>query len=255
MELNKRLIPVLLLQDSGLVKTIKFKDPKYIGDPINAVKIYNEKEVQELFFLDITEDRYIKGPNFRKLYEVASEAFMPMGYGGGITTIEHIEKTFKIGFEKVILNLAVYENHSFIKSAVKRYGSQSIIASVDIKKDIFGRYRLYTRSGRKKMSSSLEDYLDLVKQLGFGELFLNSIDRDGTYLGYDTDLVRMVCKRISIPVVGCGGAGSINEALKLLKESDVSAAAAGSIFVYYGPHRAVLINYPSREKQKLILRN
>lgn len=251
MNIKKRIIPVLLLQDSGLVKTINFKDPKYIGDPINAVRIFNEKEVHELFFLDISDDRYLKGPNFNKLARVASEAFMPMGYGGGITKIEHIEKIFKIGFEKVILNSAVYEGLDFIKSAIKRYGSQSIVASVDVKKDLFGRYRLYTHSGRKKMSSSLDEHLELVIQLGFGELFLNSIDRDGTFSGYDTELIRMVCERISIPVVGCGGAGSISDLTTLLKKYKVSAAAAGSIFVYYGSQRAVLINYPSREKQKL----
>lgn len=240
--LRTRIIPILLLNDGGLVKTVKFSKDKYIGDPINAVKIFNQKEVDELVLLDIGATRNGTAPNFLEIKEIVSEAFMPVGYGGGISKMEHIEQLFNIGVEKVILNSAIFENKQLIEEAIKIYGSQSIVASLDIKKDIWGNYKIYTNSGKKKQNISLDASIKLIQEIDFGELVINSIDKDGTMQGYDLDLIEKVSAMLDIPVVAVGGAGGITDLVNAIKVG-ASAVAAGSMFVFQGVHKAVLISY------------
>lgn len=241
-----RIIPTLLLQDSGLVKTIKFKNPKYVGDPINAVRIFNEKEVDELVLLDIKATVEKAEPNFKEIEEIVSEAFMPIGYGGGINKIEHIEKLFKIGVEKIILNSAAFTNENLIQEASSIYGSQSIVVSIDVKKDLWGEYRIYTHSGSNKVKDNLIEIVNKFQKLGAGEILINSIDKDGTMTGYDVALIEMVSKVLDIPVIASGGAGGIKDIVAAIN-SGASAVAGGSMFIYQGIHRAVLLSYITSE--------
>lgn len=252
--MNKtRVIPVLLLRNRGLVKTVKFKDAKYVGDPINSVRIFNEKEVDELVFLDITATPEGREPNFDLLQDIAGEAFMPMAYGGGLTTLEQVRRVFSLGFEKVILNTVCHTSPKLITEAVSVYGAQSIVGCIDVRRTLLGRYELYTHSANKRQPSNLHEHLEKLEKLGVGEILVNSIDRDGTQSGYDLKLLREVSRTVSVPVIACGGAGSIDDLVAAVKEGGASAVAAGSMFVFMGPHRAVLINYPDRKllSQKL----
>jgi cyclase len=245
--MNKtRVIPVLLLCGKGLVKTVKFKDPRYIGDPINSVRIFNEKEVDELVFLDITATPEGRGPDFALLADIAGEAFMPMAYGGGITTLEQVQRVFALGFEKVIINTAAYASPGLIRDAVAIYGSQSIVGCVDVRRTLLGRYELSSHAGKTKQSVGLKEHVQAVEQLGVGEIIVNAVDRDGTQSGYDLKLIREVSSAVSVPVVACGGASGIDDFVAAVHEGGASAVAAGSLFVFVGPHRAVLINYPAR---------
>lgn len=246
--MNKtRVIPVLLLKGKGLYKTIKFKDPKYVGDPINAVKIFNEKEVDELVFLDISATPAGRGPDFEMLEDIAGEAFMPMAYGGGITTLEQVRRVFSLGFEKVVINSAAYSNPDLVRAAVSEYGAQSVVGCVDVRKTMLGRFELSTHSGRCKQKPALNEHLDALLEMGIGEVFVNSVDRDGTQRGYDIGLIRYVCSNVPVPVIACGGASGIEDLVAAVEEGGASAVAAGSLFVFIGPHRAVLINYPDRK--------
>jgi cyclase len=245
--MNKtRVIPVLLLRGKGLVKTVKFKDPKYVGDPINSVRIFNEKEVDELVFLDITATPEGRGPDFALLEDIAGEAFMPMAYGGGITALDQVRRVFSLGFEKVIINTAAYSTPGLVSEAVSIYGAQSIVGCVDVHRTLLGRYELYTHSARTRQPGGLREHLARLEQMGVGELLVNAIDRDGTQSGYDLKLLREVSSAVSVPVIACGGAGSIDDFAEAVAEGGASAVAAGSLFVFVGPHRAVLINYPDR---------
>ena len=241
--IRARVIPVLLLKNDGLVKTIQFKSPKYIGDPLNAVKIFNEKEVDEIAIIDISNHLNSQGPNFKIIEEIASECFMPLMYGGGITTLDHINKLFAIGVEKVSLNSILHSKPELVSEAAKQYGSQSIIASIDVKKNFFGKYEVITNSG--KINSKIEPvkFAIQMQNLGVGEIFLNSIDRDGLMNGYDIDLILNITSKINIPLIACGGARNIDDMKKALSIGNASAVAAGSMFVYHGKHNAVLINY------------
>lgn len=241
-----RIIPTLLLQDGGLVKTIKFKNPTYVGDPINAVRIFNEKEVDELVLLDIKATIEKKEPNFDEIEEIVSEAFMPIGYGGGINKIEHIEKLFRIGIEKIILNSAAFTNEKLIHEASSVYGSQSIVVSIDVKKDLWGEYRIYTHSGSNKIKGNLIDVVKKFQHLGAGEIILNSIDKDGTMTGYDIELIEKVSKELEIPIIASGGAAGIKDLVSAIK-SGASAVAGGAMFIYQGVHRAVLLSYVKSE--------
>ncbi|TAL59629.1 MAG: imidazole glycerol phosphate synthase subunit HisF [Bacteroidetes bacterium] len=252
--LRYRIIPVLLLKNNGLVKTIKFKNPAYVGDPINAVKIFNEKEVDELVILDITATCEKRELNYNKIEEIVSEAFMPVGYGGGIYKLEQIEKLFKLGIEKVIINSAAYSNPSLIKEAAEIFGNQSIVVAIDIKKDLFGNNKIYSHSGSIKQSIDLKFAIKKFEDSGAGEIFINSIDKDGTMTGYDDNLIRLVSEHISIPVVASGGAGKIEHFANAI-EAGASAVAAGSMFVFHGKHRAVLISYPKYSELEEALRN
>ena len=241
-----RVIPVLLLQDKRLVKTKRFKAPVYVGDPLNAVRIFNEKEVDELIFLDISASTPNSGPDFTLLAEIASEAFMPMAYGGGITSLKQVENVLALGFEKVIFNNSTFLNSKLIASAANRFGSQSIVACLDIKKSWTGHYAMYTNSGSKRQRAKLLSHLEKLMRIGVGEVIVNSIDREGCQIGYDLDLLAMVSSHVDVPVVACGGAGQIQDFVNAVNIGGASAVAAGSMFVFFGPHRAVLISYPDR---------
>jgi cyclase len=246
--MNKtRVIPVLLLRGQGLVKTIKFKEPKYIGDPINAVRIFNEKEVDELVFLDITATPEGRGPDFELLSDIASEAFMPMAYGGGVTTLVQARRIFELGFEKVILNSAAYKNLELISEAASIFGSQSIVGCIDVRKNLLGRYELCSASAKVKEKPNLFEHLALLTQSGVGEILVNAVDRDGTMGGYDLKLLREVSAAVTVPMIACGGAGSLDHLVEAVQDGHATAVAAGSLFVFMGPHRAVMINYPERK--------
>lgn len=252
--LTSRIIPCLLLQGQGLVKTTRFKDPKYVGDPINAIRIFNTKEVDELVFLDITATLEHRGPPFKQIAEVASECFMPLCYGGGVRTMKDVETLFSLGVEKVAFNSSAAQNPSLVKAAVTAFGGQSIIASIDVKKNWLGRNEVYTHGGRKSTKRDPVTYARQMRDLGVGEILLNSIDRDGTMEGYDLTLIKMVTDAVNIPVVACGGAGEPGDFTKAIFEGGASAAAAGSLFVFKGKHRAVLITYPNAAELKHLLR-
>lgn len=237
-----RVIPVLLLKGKGLYKTTRFKAPKYIGDPLNSVRIFNEKEVDELAFLDISATEERRGPDFDLLEDIAGEAFMPMAYGGGIATIEDVRRIFKIGFEKVIINTAAYRNPALIGEAVGIFGAQSVVGCVDVTKGLFGGYRL------KNQKVALKEHLAELIRRGVGEILVNNVDRDGTMAGYDLELVKSVTGAVSVPVIACGGASGMDDFVAAANEAGASAVSAGALFVYVGTHRAVLINYPDRRE-------
>lgn len=245
---NVRVIPVLLLKNMGLYKSVKFKDLKYVGDPINALKIFNEKEVDEIVFLDIEASVNNHEPNYQVLSDIASECFMPLCYGGGIKTIAQIEKILFTGVEKVSLNTSAFENKSLIEEAAKKFGSSTIVVSMDVKKSLIGGQRVYTKSGTYNTKQKPVEYAKEMEQAGAGELLVNSIDADGTMNGYDIDLIQKISNEVSIPVIACGGAGSIQHMHDVVHTGHASAVAAGSFFVFKGKHRAVLITYPNREK-------
>lgn len=243
-----RVIPCLLLADGGLVKTIKFKKPNYLGDPINAVKIFNEKQVDELCILDITATREGREPNFKQLEDIASEAFMPMSYGGGITDIEQVKRLLYTGFEKVVLNTALVYNKSLISRAAELAGEQSVVVSIDAQKDIMNGYYCVIKDGTKKVKLSPVDMAIEAEKLGAGEIFLNSVNKDGTMSGYDIKLIKSVVDAVDIPVVACGGAGSIRDLKEALFAGNAHAVSAGSLFVYYGKKKGILINFPTEEE-------
>ncbi len=246
---NIRVIPCLLLRNGGLVKSVKFRNHRYIGDPINAVRIFNEKEVDELVFLDIGVRKDNCGPNFELLADIASEAFMPFGYGGGIRNINDVKKLFSLGVEKVILNTVAYETPDLVSRSAEFAGSSSVVASMDVKRSFFGNYSVVVHSGTKNTQFEPVEYAKKMETLGAGEVLLNSIDRDGTMKGYDLELVKIVACSVAIPVVAIGGAGSI-EHFKDAVRAGASAVGGGSIFVFYGKHRSVLITYPGYDELK-----
>ncbi len=251
--LRTRVIPCLLLKGNGLVKTIQFKNPTYIGDPINAVKIFNDKEVDELVFLDITATQEKKGPNFKILSEIATECFMPVGYGGGISTLQEIEQLFNLGIEKVILNSNAYAKPELLKQAIHIFGSQSIVVSMDVKKHwLTKKQAVYTLNGTQNTGFSPIEYAKKMADLGVGEIIVNSIDKDGTMTGFDCALINTISSEVNIPIVALGGAGSIED-LGKAKNAGASAVAAGSLFVFQKAHRAVLITYPTSNEIKSFL--
>ncbi len=252
--LRRRIIPALLMRDGGLVKTVKFSKERYIGDPINAVKIFNEKEVDELCLLDIGATVEGRPPAYQEINEIVSEAFMPIGYGGGIQHMEHVEQLFKLGVEKVIMNTAAFENEGLVKEASSIYGSQSVVVSIDIKKDLWGQYKVFTRSGKSKQKIDLITAVKKMQDLGAGEIILNNIDRDGTMLGYDLDPINKVAKVIDVPLVALGGASGINDFVSAI-QNGAAAVSAGSIFVYQGVHKAVLISYITSDNLEQRLQN
>lgn len=245
-----RCIPVLLLQNGALVKTVQFRDPKYIGDPLNAVRIFNEKEVDELVFLDL--DASVKGTPipFKLLEEISEECFMPLSYGGGIKTIEDIRRIIQTGIEKVIIGTEAVENPEFVKQVVAEFGSSTVCVSLDIQKNTSG-YHLYTRSGTRLMQADPVDYAQELETLGVGELLVHSIDREGMRNGYDLDLIRALRKAVNIPIIASGGAGTLEHLCEAV-QNGASAVAAGSMFVFHGRHQAVLISYPDQTALKRI---
>jgi cyclase len=239
-----RVIPTLLLRNGGLVKTVRFGDAKYVGDPINAVRIFNEKEVDELLFLDIGAAAQSQGPGFDVLADIASEAFMPFGYGGGIRTVEHVRRLFALGVEKVVLNRAAVEDPALVEATATLAGSSSVVVGIDVRRRLFGRPEVVTHGGTRSARVHPVAHAVEMERRGAGEILLQSVDRDGTQQGYDEALVAEVAAAVSIPVVAAGGAGSVADLAKAV-QAGASAAAAGSLFVFKGRHRAVLITYPS----------
>jgi cyclase len=243
--LRTRCIPCLLLDGARLVKTVRFRQPTYVGDPINAVRIFNDKEVDEIAVLDITAHRRAE-PQFELISQIASECFMPMCYGGGVRSIQQMQRLFQSGVEKVAVNTAAVADPALVTGAAERFGSQSIVVAVDVKKTWLGGYAVHTHGGRTRTQWDPVAYAREMEKRGAGEFFLNSMDRDGTGEGFDLELIRRVTQAVSIPVIACGGAGKIEDLAAAVKKGGASAVAAGSLFVFHGPHRAVLITYPER---------
>ena len=241
--LKHRVIPLLSLDNYKLIKTLRFKNPQYIGDPINAIHIFNEKEVDEIIIIDITASKENREPNFDLIEEIAGECYMPLTYGGGIRSVEDVDRILSIGVEKVSLQSSIIKNPNFINDLAKRFGSQSIVVSVDVKKNWLGKLKYFVAV----KESTLElDLIDLIKDLvnaGAGEVLLNAVDKDGTLSGPDLEMIKQVSNSIEVPIIACGGISSLED-IKAAVEVGASAVAAGSFFVYYGPHRAVLISYP-----------
>jgi len=246
--LINRIMPCLLLVDGGLVKTVQFENPQYVGDPINAIRIYNEKEVDELIFLDITASQKGKKPNFQLLSEIASECFMPVTYGGGVRDLEDARRIFQLGIEKISLNSCLFEKPDFVSEMAAVFGSQAVLASIDARKKLDGGYEVFRANGKIATGRQPVEFAQYIEKLGAGEILLNSIDRDGTQSGYDIELISQVSYAVSIPIIACGGAGSVQDFARAIKEGGASACAAGSMVVYFGRNRAVLINFPSRSE-------
>jgi imidazoleglycerol phosphate synthase cyclase subunit len=242
-----RIIPCLLLANDGLVKTIQFSNPVYVGDPINAVKIFNDFKADELIFLDITATPMSREPNYQLLRKVSDEAFMPFSYGGGIRTLDQVRAVFDAGAEKVILNSACYERPELITQAASIFGNQAIVIAIDARKNEEGGWSLYSHGGRRLESTNLLHHVRRMEELGAGELFVNSIDRDGTRGGYDLELIARVAEAVNIPVIACGGANALSDFKQVTTEGNASAASAGSYFVFVGSNQAVLINYPDSD--------
>lgn len=242
-----RIIPTLLIDDRDLIKTVQFGKRTYLGDPVNVVKIFNRKGIDELSILDIGATRNKKGPDYELLKDIASEAFMPLSYGGGITTMKQIHELLAIGYEKVILNTALVRKPELVKEAANQYGSQSIVVSLDAKRE-GDEYYCYIGDGQEKTRWNPVELARQAEYLGAGEITINSIDNDGMMQGYDMELVKSVVQSVSVPVIAIGGAGGVEDLKKVLHEGNAHAAAGGSMFVYYGRLKAVLVTAPSEEE-------
>lgn len=254
--LYPRIIPCLLVHDKGLVKTVKFSDPKYVGDPINAVRIFNEKEVDELIVLDIDATVENREPDYKMIENLASECRMPLCYGGGIKTVEQAEKIFSLGVEKIAISSAAIENPELIQEIAERVGSQSMVVVLDVKKSFFGGYEVLTHNGKKKTGINPVKYLQTLQKLGIGEIVINSIDNDGVMKGYDMNIIEEIHNVAKVPLTAIGGASCLEDIGKLINKFGIIGIAAGSLFVFKGKYKAVLINYPSHEdKEKLVIQN
>jgi cyclase len=251
--IKTRVIPSLLIKNGGLVKTVRFNKATYVGDPINAIKIFNDKEVDELVVLDIEASRLKKTPNFSLLDQVSKEAFMPLAYGGGINNLEDVRKILGLGFEKVIIDSYALNNPGFITDAANICGSQSIVVCIDVKRDVLGRLSVYDYIRKKPQTISAHEYAVKAQERGAGEIIIYSVDRDGTYEGYDVKAIKDITSRVTVPVVALGGAGKIQDFSKAVKDGGASAVAAGSLFVFHGPHRAVLITYPEKKELEQLI--
>lgn len=239
-----RVIPCLLIRGNGLVKTRRFKDPVYVGDPVNAIRIFSEKEVDEIVLLDIDASREGREPNYELISEMAGEAFMPVAYGGGIRNLDQVRRLIRAGIEKVVINTVATESTEVIRAASEVFGNQAVVGAVDVKRTLLGGYRVVVKSASVEIKIGLEEHVQSLVAAGAGEIFLNSVDRDGMMGGYDLQLVRSVTQSVDVPVIACGGAGTVEHLSQGVREGGASAVAAGSMFVFHGKHRAVLINYP-----------
>ncbi len=246
--LKTRIIPCLLLRGRGLYKTVKFKNPTYVGDPINAVKIFNEKEVDELILLDITATSERREPHFALIEDIASECFMPLSYGGGVGSMEHMRRLYRLGVEKVALNSAAYTDRRLVEEACATFGSSSVTASIDVRKTFLGKYEVWINAGKTNTKEDPLRYAHALSQAGVGEILINSIDRDGTMSGYDTVFLEQLSSTVNTSIIACGGAGTLAHIREAADKAHVPAMAAGSMFVFHGRHRAVLINYPTQQE-------
>ena len=249
--LRPRIIPALLIRNKGLVKTVKFKDGKYVGDPINAVKIFNEKEVDELIVLDIDATTENRAPDFELIKNLAVECRMPFCYGGGVKTVDQARKIISLGAEKVAMSSAIIQTPNLVKDLAKAVGLQSIVVVLDVKKrGLFGKYEIVTKNGTKSTGINPIKFAQELEQLGIGELVINSVDNDGMMKGYDLKLIKQIRDCVSLPITVLGGAGTLADIGNLIKEHGVIGAAAGSLFVFKGKYKAVLINYPNQEQKE-----
>lgn len=242
--LFNRVIPCLLLQDGGLVKTRGFRDPRYVGDPINAVRIFNDKYVDELVFLDIEASRNGREPDYDLIGRIAGECFMPLCYGGGIRTLAQAQRIVAAGVEKIAVNSMAIDQPELLTTLSREFGASSVVAGIDVTRDFWGRERVFHPGKRRATRLDPVAHARAVVEAGAGEIFLNSVERDGTGEGFDKDLITRVCAAVKVPVIACGGAAGLDD-MREAVGCGASAAAAGSMFVFYGPHRAVLINYPA----------
>jgi len=252
--LKPRIIPVLLIRDKGLVKTVKFKDPKYVGDPINAVKIFNEKEVDELTVLDIDASTENREPDYKTIENLASECRMPLCYGGGIKTVKQAQKILSLGVEKVALSSSVIDNPELISQLSQRVGRQSVVLVLDVKKRFLGnKYDCYIHNGKVNTKICPFEFSAKAQELGVGEIVINSIDQDGMMEGFDLPFVSKFKSLVDVPVTILGGAGKYEHIKQLVSQEGIIGSAAGSLFVFKGKYRAVLINYPNKEEKLNIL--
>ena len=254
--LRPRITPCLLIQNGGLVKTQQFGSPKYVGDPVNAVKIFNEKSVDEIIIIDIDASRLGRAPNYELIEQLANESRMPICYGGGIKNLEQAEKIVHMGVEKVAISSALFEKPELIAELAETIGSQSVVGVLDVKKRLLKGYSLYVNNGTTKVSRDLDYWIAEFQKFGIGEILINSIDRDGMQNGYDFSLVEATSGQLNVPTTFLGGAASLADIGKLIAKRGIGGCAAGSLFVFKGKYRAVLINYPSFEdKKNLIINN
>jgi imidazole glycerol-phosphate synthase subunit HisF len=251
--LRTRVIPALLLRNESLVKTVRFGKFSYVGDPANTVRIFNELEVDELLFLDITASREKRSPNLSVLADIADECFMPLGYGGGIRSLEQSKAVFDIGFEKVSINTHAAENPLLIGEIASHYGSQAVIASIDVKKGLFGGQSVRTLGGRRNTRRDPVEWAIEVEEMGAGEILLTSIDLEGTWQGFDLELVKRITDAVSIPVIAHGGAGCLQDIGDAVAIGGASAVALGSMVVFQKPGMGVLVNFPDTLSLKEIL--
>jgi cyclase len=245
--LKHRVIPCLLLHDRGLVKTTRFAKPQYVGDPVNAIRIFNEKEVDELVVLDIEASTAGREPAYDLIADFAGECFMPLCYGGGIRTVDQAQRLFALGVEKVCVRTGALRNLQLVSDIATRFGNQSVVVSVDVSKNMFGRYRLHPVKDVATMPDNWESFLTSAVNAGAGEILLNAVDRDGTMAGIDAKLISAAAKDCRVPLIACGGVGSLAD-IKSAVMAGANAVAAGAFFVYHGPHRAVLITYPRHDE-------
>jgi cyclase len=252
--LRPRIIPCLLLHDKGLVKTVNFKSPKYVGDAINAVRIFNEKEVDELAFFDIDATILNNEPDYSLIEKLANQSRMPLCYGGGVKTVEQAQRIFGLGIEKIALSSVIVEKPYLVTQIAERVGSQSVIAVLDVKKKMLSGYEVYTHNGKKSTGINPFKFAKELEKLGAGEIIINSIDNDGVMKGYDMNLIDKIAEHISIPLTVLGGAGSLSDIEKVIDKHGVIGVAAGSLFVFKGPYKAVLINYPSQIEKNIIFK-
>jgi cyclase len=252
--LRPRIIPSLLYHDKGLVKTVNFKSPKYVGDPINTVRIFNEKEVDELAFFDIDATVLNKEPDYILIEKLANQSRMPLCYGGGVKTVKQAQKVFGLGIEKIALSSAAIQNPQLVSQIAERVGSQSVIVVLDVKKKLFGGYEVYTHNGKKATGINPVKFSQELEKMGVGEIIINSIDQDGLMKGYDLNLIDKIAETISIPLTVLGGAGSLLDIEKIIEKHGVIGVAAGSLFVFKGPYKAVLINYPNQTEKNTIFK-
>ncbi len=241
-----RVIPVLLLRGEGLVKTKQFKDPRYVGDPINAVRIFNEKEVDELIFLDINASKEGRPPNYEMVERIASECFMPLAYGGGVKSLDHANRLFSIGVEKVIINTAALDDSKSLTTIAQRYGSQAVVGAIDFRKPLLGSAKIYDHRSGRDIPVAPSKHAKELEERGAGEIFLNAVERDGMRTGYLLDVIKEVSAAVGLPLIACGGADTISDIRAAIMTGEASAAAAGAMFVFHGKHQAVLITYPKR---------
>ena len=250
--LKNRVIPVLLLSGDRLIKTLRFKDPKYVGDPINAIRIFNDKEVDELIVLDVMASKSRREPNYALIEKFAGECFMPLAYGGGIRSVEQARQLFSMGIEKVCVQTSIIDNPRLISELSEKFGSQSVVVSLDVKRNWCGKRKYYSFSKRSYIDGDWQMILKKFVQLGAGEILLNSVDKDGTLSGPDLKLISDAAQSIEVPLIALGGIATLGD-IKNVINAGASAAAAGSFFVFHGPHRAVLITYPNyKELEKLL---